>query len=176
MTSKPFIFYGEMESPLGSLTIVSTTKGICKLEFGTIKENSHSLQLWVKKHMLKCEMVYDLEHVAPVIQQLEEYFAGHRFDFNLPIVLKGTVFQRKVWTALQNISYGETRSYKEIAQSMGAAKAVRAVGNANNKNPIPIIIPCHRVIGSNGSLVGYGGGVDKKEILLDIEKSHRMIS
>jgi methylated-DNA-[protein]-cysteine S-methyltransferase len=176
MASKPYIFYGEMDSPLGSLTIVSTIQGICRIDFGAAKETYSNVQVWAKKHMLKCEMVCDLERVGPAVKQLEEYFAGSRFHFDLPLVFKGTPFQKKVWQALKGISYGETKSYKEIAQSMGAPKAVRAVGNANNKNPIPIIIPCHRVIGSNGALVGYGGGVEKKETLLEIEKSHRMIS
>lgn len=103
-------------------------------------------------------------------QQLDDYFDGKRKDFDLPLGPNGTEFQQKVWNALRNIPYGETRCYSEIAQIVGNAKASRAVGLANNRNPISIIIPCHRVIGKSGKLVGYGGGLEKKEILLNIEK------
>ncbi|HET7522196.1 MAG TPA: methylated-DNA--[protein]-cysteine S-methyltransferase [Bacillales bacterium] len=176
MSNKPVVFYGEMESPIGPLTVVRTTKGVCKLEFGSVEETYPGIHVWVKKHFLKSDMVHDSEPVSPAVRQLNEYFRGERFSFDLPLVLIGTSFQKKVWEALTHIGYGETRTYKEVAQSLGAGKAVRAVGNANNKNPIPIIIPCHRVIGSNGSLVGYGGGIDKKQYLLEIEKTHAKIS
>ena len=102
--------------------------------------------------------------------QLEEYFAGKRAEFDLPLAPAGTEFQRSVWRALQTIPFGETRSYGEIAAQIGNPKACRAVGMANNRNPIAIIIPCHRVIGHNGSLVGYGGGLDIKQYLLELEK------
>ncbi len=102
--------------------------------------------------------------------QLIEYFAGKRKVFDLPIHLEGTVFQQKVWAALQTIPYGETRTYGEIAKQVGNPKASRAVGRANHKNPVMIVVPCHRVIGSNGSLVGFGGGLDMKEYLLKLEK------
>lgn len=104
-------------------------------------------------------------------EQLDEYFEGNRQTFDLPISLEGTVFQQQVWNALMEIPYGETRSYKDIAVAIGNPKAVRAVGMANNKNKIPVIIPCHRVIGSNGSLVGYAGGLDVKAQLLALEKN-----
>jgi methylated-DNA-[protein]-cysteine S-methyltransferase len=103
-------------------------------------------------------------------QQLKEYFEGKRREFDLPLAPDGTEFMHRVWKALQEIPYGETRSYKEIAAASGNVKACRAVGLANNRNPISIIIPCHRVIGSDGSLVGYGGGLDKKTYLLELEK------
>jgi methylated-DNA-[protein]-cysteine S-methyltransferase len=103
--------------------------------------------------------------------QLDEYFSGKRKEFDLPLRLPGTPFQRSCWAALQSIPWGETRSYKDIAVQIGNPKAVRAVGMANNRNPIPIIVPCHRVIGSDGSLTGYGGGLHVKKCLLDIEKS-----
>ena len=105
-------------------------------------------------------------------KQLLEYLDGKRQEFTIPLAPKGTVFQQAVWDALLSIPYGETRSYKQVAQMINNPKAVRAVGMANNKNPIWIIIPCHRVIGSNGKLVGYGGGLDIKEKLLLLEKSH----
>lgn len=104
--------------------------------------------------------------------QLDEYFQGKRTVFSLPFKLTGTPFQLAVWKELQNIPYGQTTSYKEIAQKINKPKACRAVGMANNKNPLPIIIPCHRVIGSNGKLIGYAGGLKLKNYLLELEKSH----
>lgn len=103
-------------------------------------------------------------------RQLTEYFEGKRRDFDLPLAPAGTEFMLRVWKALQEIPYGETRSYKEIAAAVGNGNACRAVGLANNRNPIAIVIPCHRVIGTDGSLVGYGGGLDKKAYLLKLEK------
>ncbi len=103
-------------------------------------------------------------------RQLEEYFCGKRKIFDLPIAMNGTAFQKKVWSALLEIPYGQTRSYKEIAVAVNNPKGSRAVGMANNRNPIFIIVPCHRVIGADGSLVGYGGGLDVKKKLLDLEK------
>ncbi|WP_297133868.1 methylated-DNA--[protein]-cysteine S-methyltransferase [Terrisporobacter sp.] len=103
------------------------------------------------------------------IMQINEYLQGKRNKFDLPLDLKGTEFQNKVWNELRNIPYGETRSYKDIAVAIGNENASRAIGMANNRNPIPIIIPCHRVVGSNGKLVGYAGGLDIKEKLLNIE-------
>jgi len=104
-----------------------------------------------------------------VAGQLEEYFDGRRLDFDVAIRPSGTEFQMDVWKALLEIPYGETRSYSDIAESIGRPRACRAVGMANNRNPISIIIPCHRVIGADGSLVGYGGGLDMKQKLLDLE-------
>lgn len=106
-------------------------------------------------------------------KQIKEYFEGNRQNFDLLLEPKGTEFQQKVWNALKEIHYGETKSYGEIAKMIGNEKAARAVGTANNKNPIMIIIPCHRVIGANGKLVGYSEGVDIKETLLNLEKDNR---
>ncbi len=113
---------------------------------------------------------------TPLIQkaavQLREYFDGNRTEFDLPLLLRGTEFQLSVWKALQTIAAGETRSYKEIAVQIGIPKAVRAVGMANNRNPLPIIVPCHRVVGSDGSLTGYAGGLSVKQYLLELERRH----
>lgn len=117
--------------------------------------------------MPKCTPV-----IVSAMTQLTEYFAGTRQTFDLPLAPAGTDFQKKVWAALCTIPYGETRSYKEIALQINNPKGCRAVGMANNRNPIMLIIPCHRVIGSNGSLVGYAGGLDVKEWLLTHEKSN----
>lgn len=111
----------------------------------------------------------DQEVTKEVARQLEAYFAGSRKSFDLPLAPKGTPFQNLAWQALREIPYGETRSYKEQAQAIGRPTAVRAIGSANNRNPIPIIIPCHRVIGANGALVGYAGGLVIKKTLLQLE-------
>lgn len=107
--------------------------------------------------------------LAQAERQLDEYFAGKRSRFDLPLEFAGTVFQRKVWQALLTIPFGETRSYTDIAKQIGSAKAVRAVGAANGRNPISIVVPCHRVIGASGDLTGFAGGVDVKRKLLDLE-------
>ncbi len=105
-------------------------------------------------------------------EQLRAYFAGELREFDLPLDMQGTEFQRRVWNELLHIPYGETRSYSFVANTIGAPKAVRAVGAANGQNPIPIVVPCHRVIGAGGSLVGYGGGLPLKRFLLDLEAGH----
>ena len=125
----------------------------------------------------KEEVPKDLElRETPLIKatmgQLQEYFEGKRKDFNIPMKAKGTEFQKSVWDQLLKVPYGETCSYGEIAKRIGNPKASRAIGMANNRNPISIIIPCHRVIGSSGKLVGYGGGLDIKERLLKLEKEN----
>ncbi len=108
--------------------------------------------------------------LGAVVQQLEEYFAGSRRRFALQLGMRGTAFQLQVWSALADIPYGETRTYGDIARQIGAPSSVRAVGLANGQNPLPIVVPCHRVIGSNGSLTGYGGGLEAKQFLLDLEQ------
>lgn len=121
----------------------------------------------------KLELTQDQEAFADTIKQLEQYFAGDRDTFELPLEPSGTEFQRAVWNALEQIPYGETRSYGEIAAQVGRPKAARAVGMANNRNPIAVIVPCHRVIGSGGALVGYAGGLERKIWLLDHEREAR---
>ncbi|HKM33239.1 MAG TPA: methylated-DNA--[protein]-cysteine S-methyltransferase [Lachnospiraceae bacterium] len=110
--------------------------------------------------------------IGKVIDELAEYFQGKRKDFDIPVKPSGTAFQLSVWKALQEIPYGETRTYGEVAAMIGNKKACRAVGGANHKNPIMILIPCHRVIGSDGSMVGFGAGITVKEKLLQIEREH----
>ncbi|RXJ00630.1 methylated-DNA--[protein]-cysteine S-methyltransferase [Anaerobacillus alkaliphilus] len=176
MEKRSAIYYNEMDSPLGPLTVVCSDLGVCLIEFGSIDQTLATIKVWMKKNYIRANLSISPEDTEPVVTQLNEYFTGKRLKFDLPIDLIGTKFQCLVWEALKKIEYGETKSYKQIAQEIGAPKAVRAIGGANNKNPIPIIIPCHRVIGSNGALVGYGGGVDKKEILLEIEGAIKKIS
>lgn len=111
--------------------------------------------------------------IKKAAEQLNEYFKGERKDFELPLNTSGTDFQKKAWSALLEIPYGETRSYKQQAEMLGNPKACRAVGMGNNRNPIMVIIPCHRVLGANGSLTGYAGGLDVKRFLLDLEKKFK---
>lgn len=128
--------------------------------------------------LLAISMQSDHEGIAqetPLIKdafrQLSEYLIGERKEFDIPLRMKGTEFQKRVWTALLEIPYGETRSYKQIAEAIGNPKGMRAVGMANNRNQLLVVVPCHRVIGANGSLVGYGEGLEMKEVLLRLEKS-----
>jgi methylated-DNA-[protein]-cysteine S-methyltransferase len=116
----------------------------------------------------------DPEHpvLAAAVEQLTAYFAGDRDDFDLPLAARGTDFQRTVWDALTEIPYGDTISYGELARRVGKPNASRAVGLANGRNPLPIVVPCHRVIGANGTLTGYGGGVERKQWLLEHEREH----
>ncbi|TMW69895.1 methylated-DNA--[protein]-cysteine S-methyltransferase [Alteribacter natronophilus] len=176
MTKRSFIYVTEMNSPIGALTIASTDYGVCLIEFGPVKESCSAIRTWTKKHFMNAELKEDAEKLQPVVTELEEYFAGTRTSFSVKLDLVGSKFQCLVWEKVKLIPYGETKSYKQIAMEIGAPKAVRAIGGSNNKNPVPILIPCHRVIGSNGSMVGYGGGLDKKEHLLRLEGAIERIS
>lgn len=147
----------------------------CKYQF----ENISLYLVATETHLINIQftqpqkaLLQTTELLSMATIQLDEYFQGKRTIFSLPFKLTGTPFQLAVWKELQNIPYGQTTSYKEIAQKINKPKAYRAVGMANNKNPLPIIIPCHRVIGSNGKLIGYAGGLKLKNYLLELEKSH----
>lgn len=143
------------ETDLGIIGIRDNNNAITEVFYSKSKINDHLKET----HLIR-----------ECFNQLKEYFQGTRREFTIPIEAEGSEFQKKVWKALLDIPYGQTRTYKEIAIAIGNEKACRAVGMANNRNPISIIIPCHRVIGANGKLVGYGGGLDIKEKLLNIEK------
>lgn len=147
----------------------------CKYQF----ENISLYLVATETHLINIQftqpqkaLLQTTELLSMATIQLDEYFQGKRTTFSLPFKLTGTPFQLAVWKELQNIPYGQTTSYKEIAQKINKPKAYRAVGMANNKNPLPIIIPCHRVIGSNGKLIGYAGGLNLKNYLLELENSH----
>ena len=145
------------DSPIGVLRIFENGNGITMLKFvSNPKEQINTLE--ANTPLLK-----------EAVRQLSEYFAGNRTEFKLPLDLQGTDFQLKTWNALRAIPYGETRTYKQIAEAIACPKGCRAVGLANNRNPVAIVVPCHRVIGANGNLVGYAGGLDKKEKLLMLE-------
>ncbi|MBU9720857.1 MULTISPECIES: methylated-DNA--[protein]-cysteine S-methyltransferase [Bacillaceae] len=176
MSQRPFIYYDEMDSPIGMLTVGKTKKGICFIEFGSMKDTISCIETWLKKKFMNVSLERNEEELKQAFEQLNEYFRGQRTNFDLPLDLIGTRFQTLVWNKVREIPYGVTKSYKQIALEIGAPKAVRAIGGANNRNPIPVIIPCHRVIGSNGSMVGYGGGLDKKEQLLRLEGAIEKIS
>ena len=156
------MYYDYFETGLiGTLTLVGDEQGLRHLEFPKKKNPMRIGDDWTRKQ----------EFFAPVKAQLRAYFDRRLKHFDLALAPVGTAFQLKVWQALQAIPYGALVSYRHIADAVGNPKAVRAVGAANAKNPIPIIIPCHRVIGSDGSLTGFGGGLETKERLIDLEKS-----
>lgn len=170
---KNSVLYTTMTSPIGTITIAKTSKGVCFIDFGDSTKTLMSLRLWSQRWLQQDELMRsDDSSLDDVKSELEEYFAGNRKEFTVPIDLCGTPFQKMVWQELLKIPYGETRAYKDIAMAIDAPKAVRAIGGANHNNPIPIIVPCHRVIGSNGALVGYGGGLSIKEELLALEQSN----
>ena len=149
-----------MDSPVGPLTLVATNGVLAGVY---MDEQRH-------RPVEETFGPRDDTQSAEVIEQLEAYFAGELRDFDVPLALEGTEFQRRVWTELQRIPYGETTTYGELAERLGRPSAARAVGLANGKNPISIIVPCHRVIGSTGNLTGYGGGLPRKRYLLSFEK------
>ena len=154
------MYYAVMNSPMGPLTVTSTEKGIASIQFG---------------NSLPKGVVAEPSRNHETVEQLEEYFQGKRTQFELPLDIEGTPFQKAVWKELQRIPYGETRSYGEIAKAIGRPGAARAVGMANHDNPIAVVIPCHRVVGSDGSLTGYAGGLHLKAQLLSIESQHRTL-
>lgn len=150
------------KSPIGSLKICETNGNITNLNL----EREADIELSMN-FLHRSDVLYE------AYKQLNEYFAGKRIKFDLPINYSGTQFQQRVWKELQSIPYGETRSYEDIATGIGNPKAVRAVGQANNRNPIMIIVPCHRVIHKNGDIKGFACGVEVKKYLLDLEKSNK---
>jgi len=156
------IGYDIYESPIGLIHVVVDEIGVCKVDIFEEDWNEYK-----KKHEF---IVKDVELCKKVIIQLDEYFKGKRKNFSVPLSIEGTEFRKKVWEALQAIPYGQTRNYLQIAESIGNPKAVRAVGQANRFNQLPIIIPCHRVIGKSGNLVGFAGNrTPTQKLLLEIE-------
>jgi methylated-DNA-[protein]-cysteine S-methyltransferase len=146
-----------MNTPIGPLLIAENLSGVSAIIF-----NADAFSIpdsWIQVESLSSE----------VMKQLQQYFSGERYEFDLPLAPEGTSFQLEVWRALEKIPYGETISYLDLAKQIGKPAAVRAVGAANGANPLPIVIPCHRVIGHNGKLTGYGGGLEKKQYLLSME-------
>ncbi|HKI91726.1 MAG TPA: methylated-DNA--[protein]-cysteine S-methyltransferase [Gaiellaceae bacterium] len=143
-----------LDTPIGELLLVGDGRAVHEIRFAG--EDASRLQR-------------DAATFADARAQLAEYFAGRRTGFDLPLAPAGTPFQRRVWEELGRIPYGETISYAELARRIGRPTAVRAVGHANGRNPIPVVVPCHRVVGSDGTLTGYGGGLERKRLLLELE-------
>ncbi|MGA7051890.1 MAG: methylated-DNA--[protein]-cysteine S-methyltransferase [Mycobacterium sp.] len=159
------IHYRTIDSPIGPLTLAGSGSALTALRMvDQTYEPSHA------------DWSLDSGAFGPAVNQLEAYFAGELVDFDIELDLRGTEFQQRVWKALLTIPYGETRSYGEIAEQIGAPGAARAVGLANGHNPIAIVVPCHRVIGASGSLTGYGGGLDRKRTLLELEEKRASVN
>lgn len=150
------IFTAKMPSPIGEITLQATENGLCYVGF----------------HPIYKEVIGSNRHLMQGVTELKEYFNGGRFEFEVKLDVKGTVFQQSVWKILSTIPYGQTYSYGWIANKLDNPKAVRAVGAANGKNPISFIVPCHRIIGANGTLTGYAGGISAKAWLLKHEREH----
>jgi methylated-DNA-[protein]-cysteine S-methyltransferase len=157
--------YATVPSPVGALTLVAREDALVGLY---MSEHRHWTGVGDARR--------DDAPFAAIRAQLDEYFAGDRTTFDLPVQLAGTPFQHEVWHALQAIPYGTTISYGELARRIGRSAAVRAVGLANGKNPVSIVVPCHRVVGSDGSLTGYGGGLERKRYLLELEQRTTLFS
>ncbi|MGA9530200.1 MAG: methylated-DNA--[protein]-cysteine S-methyltransferase [Terriglobales bacterium] len=155
------LFYCRTTSPVGPLFLASSGKGLVRLEFEARMQ---------KIDPKAFELHESRKALTPYLRELKEYFAGERQEFSIPLDLRGTDFQLACWNALLAIPYGETRSYADIARAIEHPQACRAVGMSNNRNPVAIIVPCHRVIASGGSLCGYGGGLDLKRKLLELER------
>lgn len=156
-------------TPIGEMIAMATDEAICLLDFFDSKTLLIDQAIAMQHFKITDDEEKDTLLLLELAHQLNEYFAKERKEFTLPIELIGTSFQEEVWRVLQTIPYGETRTYKEQAIAVGNPKGVRAVANANAKNRISIIVPCHRVIGTNGTLTGYAGGLDRKKFLLDLE-------
>lgn len=155
------IYYRYVDAPIGRLMIAADAHGIRALEFPQNRHPVKRVGEWREG---------DTPLLRQAIDQLGEYFDGRRQSFDLPLSARGTPFQHVVWQALRDIPFGHTWSYAQLAQRIGKPTAMRAVGAANGRNPIPIIVPCHRVIGANGTLTGFGGGIDCKRFLLELEQ------
>ena len=156
------LFFYRTPSPVSPLFLAASEKGLVRLEF----------EARTMKMDPRLELRESQPALAPYLKELNEYFRGERRDFSIPLDLRGTPFQLACWHALLDIPYGVTCSYGDIARAIGHPKSYRAVGMSNNRNPVAIIVPCHRVIASGGSLCGYGGGLDLKRKLLDLEQAH----
>jgi len=153
------VWYDDMHSPVGRLRLVADEQGLRELWFETARHPRTAAPHWI----------HDSARLTFARRQLDEYFAGTRQVFKLPLHPLGTPFQLEVWNELARIPYGETISYGELARRIGQPSAMRAVGATNGRNPLPIVLPCHRVIGSDGSLTGFGGGLPTKQFLLSLE-------
>lgn len=163
------LWYSRMNSPIGTLAVVASHRGLCAIEFQGAGFPVAPAPRGPAYQGRKIEFVENADLTLSYVQELEAYFSGKLREFAVPLDIRGTEFQKQCWQALLRIPYGATRCYADIAREVGRPTAFRAVGMANHSNPIPIIVPCHRVLATNGSLCGYGGGLDVKEKLLRLE-------
>jgi O-6-methylguanine DNA methyltransferase len=164
---KQKIQYAKMKTPFGvHLWLAQSGRGVCWIEFGNSEKEFLKMLSW---RWPKADFRINNKALQIPIAELNEYFVGRRKKFTFKLAPNGTTFQQKVWQAVYEIPFGEVTTYQKIARKIGKPKAVRAVGRANGSNPLPIVIPCHRVIGSNGDLCGYGGGIELKRKLLKLE-------
>jgi O-6-methylguanine DNA methyltransferase len=163
------LYSRNVETPIGRILVAATPAGVCRVCFPS--ERPEHRYLWFNRYfsILPLEQRYPV--VDRAVQEIEEYFARRRHSFDLPLDLRGTEFQLRVWTELAKVPFGVTTSYGELARRVGKPGGARAIGNALGSNPVPIIVPCHRVIGHDQSLVGFGGGLSIKEQLLELEQA-----
>ncbi|MBP1971399.1 O-6-methylguanine DNA methyltransferase [Virgibacillus natechei] len=169
MTYNKEAYYGHINTRGWSLYIAATDKGLCFV--GSQNEDLDEMKDWFAKKRPKATLVEDWDKVATYEKELVEYFNGERQSFDLPVDFIGTNFQEAIWTELQNIPYGEKRTYTDIAKNIDRPSSVRAVGTAIGANPVMIVVPCHRVVGKNGKMTGFRGGIPMKESLLGLESS-----
>lgn len=161
----------EQMTPAGMMSFLGDGETIFRIDFGNLDENHDKWENWIKRYVGEALLNRASDPFKQVNIQLSAYFSGEQTEFSFKYTLFGTLFQKQVWEALvEKVPFGETMSYKGIAHAIDNPKAVRAVGGAVNKNPISIVVPCHRIIGADGRMVGYGGGLDKKTYLLALEK------
>lgn len=164
------LYYDEISSPVGPLMLIINEDNIAlRIDFGTKKDLDEKINHWLKRYLGEPVLIHNPDKLKAIKEELDAYFTKESQVFTFKYKFYGTDFQKQVWEALFMIPYGETKTYKDIATIINNPKAVRAVGGAVNKNPFSIVAPCHRVIGMNGKMVGYGGGLDKKEFLLKHE-------
>lgn len=163
------VYWSVLEHGGWTLHLAATSRGLCYV--GSANKPYEEMEEWVEKHMRPAKLIRDDKALAPYVGELADYIEGKLVRFTIPCDLVGTPFQRSVWEALRSIPYGETRSYSEIAEAIGKPAAVRAVGSAIGANPVLMSVPCHRVIGKNGALTGFRGGLEMKSRLLSIEKA-----
>lgn len=160
------MLYTTIESPIGELLLLGDRRALHGLYMQAGRKPVTIAESWRRS----------TPPFATVARQLSEYFEGRRATFDVPLLMGGTGFEQRVWRALRDIPYGETVSYGEIARRIGQPSAARAVGLANGRNPISVIVPCHRVVGANGTLTGYGGGLERKRVLLELEQGQLVMS
>jgi len=163
----PKVYTASFPSVIGTLSIASTNEGMCKLCIRGGK--SSDFVQWLKKHLSDHDVVESDSRNGEYISEVNQYLSGKLHTFRIPLVMIGTEFQKRVWKELLNIRYGSTISYRELARRVGVPRGSQSVGRANAANPLPLVVPCHRVIGSDDSLTGYGGGIKTKEFLLQLE-------